>query len=108
MSLRIVPMQLFQTFLQRAIARLFGDNYYSPSATITNPHCNGVKPLRLGGPGKRSEPERRDWSRSDQSRSGGERSFPGPPRRPHAVLPATVQVRVQFWLCRAFLAVSMR
>ena len=76
---------------------VFGDHYYSPSATITNPHCNAVKTLCLGGPGKRSEPERRDWSRSDQSRSGGERSFPGPPRRPHTIPPATVQVLVQLW-----------
>jgi hypothetical protein len=85
------------------------------SATTTIPlqrqlqiHCNAVKTLRLGGPGKRSEPERREWSRSDHDRSGGERSFPGPPRRPHAVPQASVQVLVQLCPCRAFLAVSMR
>ena len=44
---------------------VFGDNYLSPLATIKNPHRGVVKTLRRGGLVKRSEPERRSWSRSD-------------------------------------------
>ena len=87
---------------------LFDDNHLSSLATIKNPHREDDKTLRLGGPGKRSEPERREGSRSDHDRSGGERSFPGPPRRAHAAPPATVQCSVQFCPDRAFLAVSIR
>src|SRR5207253_11374678 len=79
---REVSRHRLQPLRQITQCKLFGDNYLSPLATIKNPHWVPCKTLRRGGLVKRSEPERREWSRSDHDRSGGERSFTSPPRRP--------------------------
>jgi hypothetical protein len=60
-----------RSIIARLIGLMFGDNYSSPLATITNPHQVVGITLRRGGLAQRSEPER----------SGGERSGASPPRR---------------------------